>query len=339
MGVTMDADKITCMVCNKQMKMLNNSHLKNHGMTFEEYKALYPDAKTYSDKSLERIKENAVKNNAPKKGQKRSEEDRIAMSTGQRKSFENGREAHNKGKPMSEEQKIVLRDLALERNKVWTETGTHPLLGRMTPDIVKEKISESVRRYAVNNHDLLVLRTQKAIQTKKERGYVHKKNISFPKNKTYRIISMPEYLIEDNLEIFIKQRFGVNFIRNKELFGYRPDFYLPDINLVIEFDGYRHYVNKLTIDRDNKKDAIYSEKNIRVIRIPYFVQLDERIVKFLFSDYINDLSKFNNFPHGFIDKKATLPTYYCAEGIERFKNDLEYFSVIKDEIIKTLIDR
>lgn len=64
----------------------------------------------------------------------------------------------------------------------------------------------------------------------------------------------------------------------------RFDFYLPDYNVLIEFDGQQHYddyfyKNKVedaeyslneTIKRDRIKDEYCKEKNIKLIRIPYF---------------------------------------------------------------------
>jgi len=43
-----------------------------------------------------------------------------------------------------------------------------------------------------------------------------------------------------------------------------------------------------------------------------------------------------NTPHGFIDKKAILPTDYCSLGVDRFKRDLKYFSIISQDILKSL---
>ena len=57
------------------------------------------------------------------------------------------------------------------------------------------------------------------------------------------------------------------------------DFYLPDCNTVIEFDGAQHFVpsdyfgvdafNK-TVEHDNIKNNYCSDNEIRLIRIPYW---------------------------------------------------------------------
>lgn len=115
-------------------------------------------------------------------------------------------------------------------------------------------------------------------------------------------------------------------------YRFRPDFYLPDKKLVIEFDGYQHYTNSSIIVSDFKKDSILADLNIDVIRLPYFVQIDAYIIKLLFNKEYNKVS----YPHGFIDKKAILPSDFCEMGISRFLNDLDKFSGIKTDIIQSL---
>lgn len=44
-----DEDKVQCIICKKYFKLLTETHLKRHGITFKEYFKLYPGAKTVSD--------------------------------------------------------------------------------------------------------------------------------------------------------------------------------------------------------------------------------------------------------------------------------------------------
>lgn len=49
---------VLCLVCNKQFKMITNSHLKRaHNRTTEQYLAEYPGAKLYDKEMLAKIKE------------------------------------------------------------------------------------------------------------------------------------------------------------------------------------------------------------------------------------------------------------------------------------------
>lgn len=40
---------VTCPICNKDFKLLSRSHLKNHGLTLEEFKEKYPGVETMSE--------------------------------------------------------------------------------------------------------------------------------------------------------------------------------------------------------------------------------------------------------------------------------------------------
>ena len=77
------------------------------------------------------------------------------------------------------------------------------------------------------------------------------------------------------------ERNEIKYIQEYTLPGtlYRLDFYLPDLNIAIEYDGAQHFqpvrkwggmdgLNK-TISRDYEKDIICNESGIELIRIAY----------------------------------------------------------------------
>lgn len=146
------------------------------------------------------------------------------------------------------------------------------------------------------------------------------------------------YLTEDKLEKHLSNIYpNCNIVRNRKVPQSdtlsRPDFRIDKHNLLIEFDGYRHYSSTKQIKKDIQNENIYNRLGYRMIRIPYFVQLSRQIVNLLFDvDYHTN----NNYPHGFIDKKALLPADFCELGVERFKNDLNKFKPIKPIILKSL---
>lgn len=41
--------KIKCLICNKELQFINNTHLKSHGITIQEYKSMYPGCQVKSD--------------------------------------------------------------------------------------------------------------------------------------------------------------------------------------------------------------------------------------------------------------------------------------------------
>lgn len=114
------------------------------------------------------------------------------------------------------------------------------------------------------------------------------------------------------IETFIPQKeYGKMYIKKtlKDL-GYEyksniePDYFIENLGLVFEFDGPDHYNNSLKIMKDERKynDLQYIKKNgkkvdIRIIRIPYYIQLTKDVAKFIFKDLIIHFSKvLKNLP-------------------------------------------
>lgn len=151
------------------------------------------------------------------------------------------------------------------------------------------------------------------------------------------------YLTEQNLGQFLRERFRCDISTPRLKFSeglFLPDYVIEDLKLILEYDGPRHYTQATTAVRDFKKLEIYNKHGYNLISIPYFVQFDERVVNDLFSnykEYINDLSEFNNFPHGFVSDKVILPCDFCSLGVDRFIIELtDKFGYIKDDIITSL---
>lgn len=102
---------------------------------------------------------------------------------------------------------------------------------------------------------------------------MHKGCPNCKSSKGESIIS--EYLMNKNIK-FIQQH---KFIDCKNINNLRFDFYLPENNLCIEFDGLQHYIpverfgginylNKI-IKNDFIKNNYCLENNIKLLRIPY----------------------------------------------------------------------
>lgn len=115
----------------------------------------------------------------------------------------------------------------------------------------------------------------------------------------------------------------------------RPDYRCDELKLIVEFDGYQHYCQIDTIFKDKLKDSVYTSIGYRIVRIPYFVQLTNDVVKHYFG--VSDVDMQINFPHGFIaDKGAKLPAEYCSLGIVRFVNELRELHFLQTSIISSL---
>lgn len=149
-----------------------------------------------------------------------------------------------------------------------------------------------------------------------------------------------KYLTERSLGDFLNVLYpDALWVHNKSLnnqYKFRPDYVSEKNKIIIEFNGYRHYNESKAILSDYQKYNISKDLGYDVIVIPYFVQLETKTIKLLFK---KDFKYELQYPHGFIDKKALLPCDFCYLGIQRFLNDIEYFNIIKEDIIKSLKDK
>ena len=149
---------------------------------------------------------------------------------------------------------------------------------------------------------------------------------------------MIEYLTEENLKEYVELMYpDTEWVHDKRFKDtrYRPDYVSHEKKLIVEFDGYQHYTSTKAIIRDKAKDKLFSDLGYKVVRIPYFVQMSNSVIKQLFGLEVEVEQKYR---HGFIADNSTLvlPCDYCYLGIEKFKEDLKRFSDIKEDIIKSL---
>lgn len=162
------------------------------------------------------------------------------------------------------------------------------------------------------------------------------------KNKEEKVIN---YLTEGSLLLFLQELYPDHeIVHDRAVPGSkikkRPDYRLEAIKLIVEFDGPQHYTSFNNIQTDILKDETYTKEGYKVVRVPYFVQLSNHVIKHLFG--INqiitnpELLKFQDYKHGFIDAKAILPWDYCEKGIERFLQNLNKFNFIKKDILGSL---
>jgi hypothetical protein len=152
-------------------------------------------------------------------------------------------------------------------------------------------------------------------------------------------IEKNNYLTETKLGEFLKILYpDKEFVRDKCVPNsnciYRPDYRNDELKLIVEFDGSSHYTSSKRIFADIEKDKIFKYMGYKIIRIPYFIQLSPAIIRYLFGKSPENLKQI--YPHGFIDYKCTLPSDFCELGLEKFKKDLDFFSFIKNEILKSL---
>lgn len=143
---------------------------------------------------------------------------------------------------------------------------------------------------------------------------------------------VPEYTTEARLDDIFSSG-AYEFKRNKGVkesgTRFRPDFLFEELKLIVEFDGSSHYTKSHRILKDMEKDSIFEHMGYKIIRLPYFIQFSSEVYDALFVKQGYDLGidrslLVDNYPHGFIDKKATLPIDFCLLGLEKFFMELAF---------------
>ena len=146
---------------------------------------------------------------------------------------------------------------------------------------------------------------------------------------------LTEAKLGDVLKIIFKDE---NIIHDKKLdllnhSNFRPDYLLPNRKLLVEFQGYQHFTITKIACKDIIKQKAAIASGYQLIEVPYFVQLTKNVTIKLFNEQIDKnlrkLNFSNNFPHGFIHPKATLPYDYCSLGLRRFK---EFLNNLPNEV-------
>ena len=104
----------------------------------------------------------------------------------------------------------------------------------------------------------------------------------------------------------------------------RPDYRSPSLKLIVEFDGLQHYTNPANIRRDQQNTAFYEQLGYRVIRIPYFVQLTNKVVEELFGVHVEEQLFQEGIP-SLGPKSQNTPAFLCYKGIQRMAQEYHRF--------------
>lgn len=112
-------------------------------------------------------------------------------------------------------------------------------------------------------------------------------------NKSYGENSIELYLMDNDIDYIYQYKF--DDCKDKRLLPF--DFYLPEYNTCIEYDGVQHFeptdfsgkgkewANKqleYTQRHDQIKNEYCKNNNIKLIRIPYYADIEEELNNFLF---------------------------------------------------------
>lgn len=163
---------ITCKICNIQFKnSITWKHLKTHDMTTQEYKKLYGNDSLVSEEFRKECSNRLSGENNPNFNNTWTD----AQKENQSKKL-SGKTPWNKGQPLKEETKELLSLKAIERNKQWAETNSHPRQGAKLSAATKNKIKQSRKLQVIKPESIA-----KAIETKIRKGY----DLAFFKGKKH----------------------------------------------------------------------------------------------------------------------------------------------------------
>lgn len=234
-------DYVICPICHKQLKHINNMHVKQHNLTTEEFKKQFPNQRMNCEKSS--IKRSMA-----------NRQEMLNIHNNSNKDYLNQR-YHN----ISLAQQKRWDSCSDEYKKVFGKKATVNLVSyiknRSDEEKLKvySKVSDSIKqyysKYNYTENDILVQPlSDKLNLLVYDLQNKHKRYLCIFNNTQYLFKSKAEiyvakYLYDNNIE-FEYESLKIQYIRTdntKHL--YIPDFYLPQINLLIEVKG-KYYMNE-----------------------------------------------------------------------------------------------
>jgi hypothetical protein len=104
----------------------------------------------------------------------------------------------------------------------------------------------------------------------------------------------------------------------------RPDYRCDRLKLIIEFDGVQHYHKPDTIRKDAENQKLYEQLGYKVVRIPYFIQLTNEVVKTMFDREVEQPLFDPTIPSMGVRGRNT-PAYCCPAGLERMAKEFHKY--------------
>lgn len=123
---------------------------------------------------------------------------------------------------------------------------------------------------------------------------------------------------------------------NNKVCRKRPDYRSEKLKLIVEFDGIQHYTMPDRIKNDVLSTKFYESLGYKVVRIPYFIQLTNKAVKYFFNVDVKE-PLFNENIHSMDKNDRNTAAFLCGAGvlrmIEEFKYHPEQYRVNKEFLI------
>lgn len=204
--ITSSAEQsVQCMVCNKAMKSITNSHLKKHGMSCKEYKKAFPES-----------------------------------SMGDFSRFDSWRKSEENKAHMKRQYEIIYSssDLSEKRLAALRKASQEEAYRKKLSESLKKYAQTPIGKYRLANKPV----TQRMKMSNFQR-WVEEFGLdeAMKKQKEWQLKNILPYKSRDTKPELILANLlnevSIRFIKQFSIFRYYCDFYLPDYNLIIEVDG------------------------------------------------------------------------------------------------------
>ena len=147
--------------------------------------------------------------------------------------------------------------------------------------------------------------------------------------------------LEDYLAVIFPEIGADEWIHDKTIPGIgkktRPDYRCERLKLIIEFDGVQHYQKPDRIKADIEAHKLYEENGYKVVRIPYFIQLSNSVVKAMFDREVEEIL-FDESISSLGVKGQNTPAYCCPAGLKRMAKEFRSYPSQYAVNIKALED-
>jgi len=246
---------VTCQICKKEYKIITNQHLSKHNINTNEYIKKFPEAKLVSDETLQKYAEGTRRHyqTLSKEQKTKLYSSRIYSKEGKEKiknALKNSRHKINYNDPsrtkaISDAKKAWWNNKTKEERSLFFKQIVIP---NTISKLGYDNFVKKCRKAGINGYNAVISKGVK----KERNGF------------------------ESYMFFVIKQK-GYEYIEQFEIDGWFYDCFIPEKNLILEFDGdYWHanvkedcinnrLENQWEIDR--KKDNLAIKKGYNIIRI------------------------------------------------------------------------
>ena len=134
--------------------------------------------------------------------------------------------------------------------------------------------------------------------------------------------------LEDYLAVIFPEIDSDEWIHDQTIEGIgrriRPDYRCERLKLIIEFDGVQHYQKPERIKADVENQQLFEKNGYSVVRIPYFIQLSNSVVKSMFGRDVEEPLFDESIPSVGVKGRNT-PAYCCPAGLKRMAREFHNY--------------